>query len=85
MTANPYEDAARERKADALASVLDAFGMDPDGLVDAPTLVRLDAAEAAGVNTPSEATWQLAVRKLRGRQDMREMLAIGDPFEGLAP
>lgn len=83
MTANPYAQARRTEKACALADMLDAFGVDPDWAENAPALVRLDTAEAAGVRLPSDETWQMAVAMLRGRLAVRASLAGTDPFEGL--
>jgi hypothetical protein len=88
MTTNLHEEAARTRKAIALADILDAVTSDiPDPIAwlrDAPAAVRLDAAECAGIRLPSEETWQLACSMLEGRLAVRAALTA-DPFEGLTP
>lgn len=83
---NPHADAARTRKACALADMLDAFDCDPDDAETFDMRTRLDVAEAAGVRTPSDESWSMAVRMLRGRIDMRALVAKsgGDPFVGLS-
>lgn len=81
---NPYEDAARIKKAHALADTVQAAGGTAQAAADLPHEDRLTAAAVAGVNPPSDATWELVVDLLRKREQAAERLAdLGDEFEGL--
>jgi hypothetical protein len=82
---NPYEEAARERKAQALADALDAMGILPaDASMLSPS-ERALTARVAGVHLPSPATWALACAKLAARYELRARLGVGvqDPFDGI--
>lgn len=79
---NPWETEARQRKAIAIADMLDAFSISSDQAADLTAGERLDVATAAGVNTPSAATWDTTVAMLRAREECRVL--VDDPFAGLS-
>lgn len=80
--ANPYADAARTRKAHAIAETLDAAGADADEAQRLSTEERILTAQIAGMKPASAETWDQAVGILRARLETRARYA-GDPFEGI--
>lgn len=82
-TRNPWEDAARERKAAAIAAVLDGMGVTPDQAEVIEPGLRVRIAQQAGVKPPSEQTWELVVKVLGGIAAIRAALP-SDPFDGIA-
>lgn len=71
---NGHEVAARERKAVALADVLDVFEVPADVARDLPHSARMDAAAVAGVKLPSQDTWDRVCELLADRDATRHAL-----------
>lgn len=75
---NPFERVARLEKATALANELEAWCeavIQADDVAAAVANLdrdaRLEAARLAGVNAPSDATWEVVVELLRDRRAAR--------------
>lgn len=83
--ANPYENAARERKAFALADALDAMRHSVDAAERMAPEEREVVARAIGVKPPSEETWTRACQLLESRYSLRFRVQSDDPFKGLTP
>jgi hypothetical protein len=64
---NEFEQRKRIDKAWKLSVVLQEHGATPQAASDLPLKARLDVALIAGVNPPSQATWQLTVEYLANR------------------
>ena len=64
---NEFEQRKRIDKAWALSAVLEQHGATPSAAAALPLKARLDAALIAGVNPPSDKTWQLTVDYLANR------------------
>lgn len=62
---NPYEDAARQRKAARLAVVLIATGTSADDATTMTPAARGALAAVAQVTPPSPPTWEIVVDLLR--------------------
>ncbi len=60
-----YEMAARHKKVAELVAVLRRAGVTADEAEQSNESSRSLAAVAAGVNPPSEKTWELVVKSLR--------------------
>jgi len=64
---NEFEQRKRIDKAWKLSAILEQHGATPSAAAALPLKARLHAAEVAGVNPPSEKTWQLTVEYLANR------------------
>jgi hypothetical protein len=61
---NPYESAARERKASALATVLILQGLRAEQVARLDRAGRRATEQLSGVNKASEPTWQRVIEIL---------------------
>ena len=77
--ANPYEEKARERKAQNLTSHLRGRGVTSEQIGKLSPQERESHASAAGVKSPSEETWQRTLSLVQFLEQQPER----DPFEGL--
>jgi hypothetical protein len=64
---NDFEQHRRIDKAWKLSAALQQHGATPQAAAALPLKARLDTALIAGVNPPSEKTWQLTVEYLANR------------------
>ena len=64
---NEFEQRKRIDKAWKLSAILEQHGATPAAAEALPLKARLDAALIAGVNPPSDKTWQLTVDYLANR------------------
>jgi len=64
---NEFEQRKRIDKAWKLAATLQQHGATPESAAQLPLKARVDAALVAGVNPPSDKTWQLTVEYLANR------------------
>jgi hypothetical protein len=69
---NPHEQLRREQKASALAVVLARLGCSAADAERLDATARRQAADLAGVNVPSAATWDLVVARLSERPELAE-------------
>lgn len=77
--ANPYEAAARTRKASRIATVLTALGVDADTVEAMDDEGRANAAAVAKVRKPSPEAWDEVVDLVR-RHDDAKAYVPADPF-----
>lgn len=64
---NEFEQRKRIDKAWKLSATLEQHGATPEAAAALPLKARLNAALTAGVNPPSDKTWELAVEYLTNR------------------
>jgi hypothetical protein len=72
---NPYEELARERKANTLANVLVAWGVHSSNLAAYDCRAWQIVAHYAGVADPSDETRALVRKKLIEREDLAVRVA----------
>lgn len=81
LASNPYEAAARERKAGAIAALLRDLGVPAGVVAVANTDARNKACAIAGQRLPiSDETWQRVVELVDAAENRQPRPEPSDPF-----